>query len=161
VAPGRTASDLRQFKAALRAVAGRARIETPMADADFDGVHEHVRSHGIRTIIPPERGRRRTSRRLGKWRRLMEQRFNKKEYGQRWQVETVNSMIKRRLGSALRARSYWNQCREIILRAITHNGMIVMRVKVFYKAFLFHFLCLLETAMKPSRKLPKHPRCRL
>ena len=34
-------------------------------------------------------------------------------------------MIKRRLGSALRARSYWSQCREIILRVITHNVMIV------------------------------------
>jgi hypothetical protein len=40
-------------------------------------------------------------------------------------VETVNSMIKRRLGSALRARNHWTQCREIILRSITHNVMIV------------------------------------
>lgn len=36
----------------------------------------------------------------------MKRRFDKKKYGQRWQVETVNSMIKRRLGSALRARNY-------------------------------------------------------
>jgi hypothetical protein len=43
-------------------------------------------------------------------------------------------MVKRRLGSALRARSYWSQCREIILRVITHNVMIVVRVKVFYRA---------------------------
>jgi hypothetical protein len=43
-------------------------------------------------------------------------------------------MVKRRLGSALRARSYWNQCREIILRVITHNVMIVIRVRVFYRA---------------------------
>jgi len=34
-------------------------------------------------------------------------------------------MIKRRLGSALRARNFWSQCREIILRVITHNVMIV------------------------------------
>ena len=34
-------------------------------------------------------------------------------------------MIKRRLGSALRARTYWSQCREIILRVITHNVMII------------------------------------
>jgi hypothetical protein len=69
----------------------------------------------------------------------MKQRFNKKKYGQRWQTETVNSMIKRRLGSALRARSYWSQCREIMLRVITHNVMIVARIWVFYRAFLTPF----------------------
>lgn len=64
----------------------------------------------------------------------MKQRFNKRKYGQRWQTETVNSMIKRRLGSALRARGYWSQCREIVLRATTHNVMIVILVRVFYRA---------------------------
>jgi transposase len=57
----------------------------------------------------------------------------KGKYGQRWQVETVNSMIKRLLGSALRARVEANQFREIILRSITHNVMIV-RLQVFYRA---------------------------
>jgi hypothetical protein len=49
----------------------------------------------------------------------------KRKYGQRWQAETVNSMNKRLLGSALRARLSHSQCRETILRAITHNVMIV------------------------------------
>jgi Transposase DDE domain len=135
--PGRgPASDLVLFKAAVRAAAGRARIGTLLADADFDGewVHEHVRSYGIRTLIPPERGRPSEKPPAGKWRRRMKQRFDKRKYGQRWQSETVNSMIKRLLGSALRARSYWSQCREIMLRVITHNVMIVIRVKVFYRA---------------------------
>src|SRR5690606_21521814 len=50
--PGRgPGSGLRQFKAALKAAAERARIGTLLADADDDGewVHEHVRSYGIRT----------------------------------------------------------------------------------------------------------------
>jgi Transposase DDE domain len=131
--PGRgPASDLVLFKAALKEAAGRARIGTLLADADFDGewVHEHVRSYGIRTLIPPERGRPSEKPPAGKWRRRMKARLDKKKYGQRWQTETVNSMIKRRLGSALRARSYWSQCREIILRVITHNVMIVVRVRV-------------------------------
>lgn len=135
--PGRgPASDLVLFKAALKEAAGRARIGTLLADADFDGewVHEHVRSYGIRTLIPPERGRPSEKPPAGKWRRRMKARLDKKKYGQRWQTETVNSMIKRRLGSALRARSYWSQCREIILRVITHNVMIVVRVRVFYRA---------------------------
>src|SRR4051794_14637484 len=140
--PGRgPASDLVLFKAALKEAAGRARIGTLLADADFDGewVHEHVRSYGIRTLIPPERGRPSEKPPAGRWRRRMRQRFDKSKYGQRWQTETVNSMIKRRLGSALRARGYWSQCREIILRVVTHNVMIVVRIRVFYRAILDGF----------------------
>jgi transposase len=128
--PGRgPGSDLRQFKAAVKDAAGRARIGTLLADADYDAewVHEHVRTYSIRTIIPPERGRPTDKLPVGRWRRRMKQWFDKAKYGQRWQTETVNSMIKRRLGSALRARAYWSQCREIILRVITHNVMIVAR----------------------------------
>jgi hypothetical protein len=47
-------------------------------------------------------------------------------------------MIKRRLGSALRARKYQNQCRETVLRAITYNVMIV-RIEVFYRALASPF----------------------
>ena len=129
--PGRgPGSDLQQFEAALKDAAGRARIGTLLGDADYDAewVHEHVReTYGIRTIIPPERGRPSEKPPVGRWRRWMRQQLDnlKAKYGQRWQTETVNSMIKRRLGSALRARTYWSQCREIILRVITHNVMIV------------------------------------
>jgi hypothetical protein len=129
--PGRgPGSDLQQFEAALKDAAGRARIGTLLADADYDAewVHEQAReTYGIRTIIPPERGRPSEKPPAGRWRRWMRQQFGrlKARYGQRWQTETVNSMIKRRLGSALRARTYWSQCREIILRVITHNVMIV------------------------------------
>jgi len=102
--PGRgPASDLVLFEAALRQAVGRARIGTLLADADFDGewVHEHVRPYGIRTVIPPEPGRPSEKPPVGKWRRRMKQRFDKKKkkYGQRWQTETVNSMIKRLQGS--------------------------------------------------------------
>jgi hypothetical protein len=143
--PGRgPASDLVLFEAALKQAVGRARIGTLLADADFDGewVHEHVRSRGIRTLIPPTRGRPSEKPPAGKWRRWMKAQLKrfKGKYGQRWQVEAVNSMIKRRLGSALRARGYWSQCREIILRVITHNVMIVARIRVFYRAPLTPFL---------------------
>jgi hypothetical protein len=136
--PGRgPGSDLVQFGRALSQAVGRARIGALLADADFDAewVHRSIRSHGIRSIIPPERGRPSDKPPSGRWRRRMKQRFGqyKRKYGQRWQAETVNSMIKRRLGSALRARKYGSQCREIILRAITHNVMIV-RIRVFYRA---------------------------
>jgi hypothetical protein len=99
------------------------------ADLDGEGVHEPVRSDGIRTPIPPERGRRAAKPPARRWRR-----FAKAKSGQRWQTETVNSRLKRRLGFALRAESYWSQCRKIILRVITHNVMIVARIRVFYRA---------------------------
>ncbi len=47
--PGRgPGSDLRQFKAAVKDAAGRARIGTLSADADYNAewVHEHVRTCG-------------------------------------------------------------------------------------------------------------------
>ncbi len=108
--PGRgPCSDLVQFPSALGQAVLRARIGTLLADAGFDAewAHVAVRSFGVRTIIPPTQGRPTNKPPVGRWRRVMKQRFAryKPKYGQRWQVETVNSMIKRRLGSALRARN--------------------------------------------------------
>jgi transposase len=136
--PGRgPASDLVQFGRAWPRAVRRAGIEVLRADADFDAewLHTAVRSHAVRTIIPATRGRPTTKPPTGRWRRVMQQRFGrlKPKDGQRWQVETVNSMIKRRLGSALRARVEANQFRKIILQSITHNVMIV-RCWVFYRA---------------------------
>jgi hypothetical protein len=146
-------SDLSQFKTAVKAAMGRARIGTLLGDADYDAewVHEHVRSYGTRTIIPAQRGRPSDKPPAGKWRRWIKQRFPKKHYGRRWQTETAHSMIKRRLGSALRARKYWIQCREIILRITTHNVMIVILVRVFYRARMIRFLMSCQSASFASR----------
>ncbi len=46
-------------------------------------------------------------------------------YRKRPQVETVFSMLKRNLGSALRGRSHWSRCRDMLLRVITHNIMLI------------------------------------
>ena len=45
-----------------------------------------------------------------------------------------NSMSKRLLGSEMRARTYWSRCREMVLRALTFNIMILRRTQVFYRA---------------------------
>ncbi|HWF62437.1 MAG TPA: transposase, partial [Nitrospira sp.] len=60
-------------------------------------------------------------------------------YRQRWQVETVFSMLKRRLSSAVSGRSYWSQCRDLLLRVLTHNVMI-RYLEVFYRAGQATFL---------------------
>jgi hypothetical protein len=120
--------DDRYFEPVLRQVTKRIRIATLLADAGFDSERAHVFARdqcGIRAVIPATRGRPTNRRLRGYWRNKMKQRFPKRKYGQRWQIETVHSMIKRVLGAALRARSYWSQSREIVLKALTLNVMIL------------------------------------
>jgi len=129
--------DIKHTRRLLTTIPPSIRITTVLADAGYDGewVHEFVRNElGSRTIIPATIDRPTSKPPNGRWRRVMKQRFErmKKTYGQRWQIETVNSMWKRLIGSAMRARRYWSQCREITLRAITLNVMILRQQMSFY-----------------------------
>ena len=120
--------DITHFERIVCQAYRRARIETLLGDAGYDAewVHEVARHDlGIRTLIPPKIGRPTDKPPTGYYRRLMSQRLHLTCYGQRWQVETAFSMIKRRLGSAVNARSYWSQCRALMLKAITHNILIL------------------------------------
>ena len=60
-------------------------------------------------------------------------------YGQRWQAETVVSMIKRRQGGYVLGRSDAARGRELSLKVLTHNIMINRRREGFYRAFLTPF----------------------
>jgi len=134
--------DINQLDQTVRPAVGRSQINALLADAgyDYEANHKLAREElGIETIIPARHGRPSNRPPAGKYRRLMREEFDKERYGQRWQVETVFSMIKRNLGSALHGRSYWSQCRELMLLAITHNIMIVMPVELFYRAVLTPF----------------------
>jgi hypothetical protein len=119
--------DFTHFHKAFDQAQRRIRIATLAADAGYDGEHIHVyaRQRKVRTLIPPLIGRPTTKPPQGYWRRTMKRVLKRSRYGQRWQAETTNSMLKRLLGSALRARTYWSQCRETILRGITLNVMIL------------------------------------
>lgn len=120
--------DIVHFEKAVNEAERNVHLKILTADAGYDSEKSHTFArevHGIRTVIPPNAGRKTTKLPSGKWRKIMATRFNKKLYGQRWQVETVNSMLKRNLGSFLRARSYFAQCREMMLRLFVHNVMIV------------------------------------
>lgn len=120
--------DRTHFRPALKEAVAQKRIKSLAADAGYDGEgnHLHARTmYQMRTIIPPTIGRQSVAIPRTKYRRLMRQRFPKQLYGQRWQVETVMSMLKRNFESYTRARSYWSQCKEILLRLFTHNVMIV------------------------------------
>jgi hypothetical protein len=110
----------------------RADVRVVAADAGYDSEDNHRIGRldmGVRTVIPPDIGRPSDKPPATRFRRLMRQRFDREAakvtYGQRWQVETVNSMIKRNLGSALRARTARRRSRELLLRCITHNVMVL------------------------------------
>ena len=85
-----------------------------------------IEARGVRSFIPATAGRPSAKLPAGRYRRQMRQRLDKGygRYGQRWQAETGFSMFKRRLGSTVNARSYWGQCRELLLLAITFNIML-------------------------------------
>jgi hypothetical protein len=132
--------DVNQFCETLAPATERVKIKKILADAGYDSQsnHEYARDvKGIESIIPARLGRP-TKFRLpfrGKYRELMRNDFDEETYGQRWQVETVFSMIKRNFGTAVRARRYWSQCREMMLLALTHNLAIIQLVKeLFYRA---------------------------
>jgi len=116
--------DITHFERIVCQALRRARMTTLLADAGYDAewVHEVARHElAICTIIPPKIGRPTDKAPSGHYRRLMSQRLHLTSYGQRWQVETTVSMIKRRLGSAVNARSYWSQCRALMLKVVAHN----------------------------------------
>ncbi len=107
-------------------------IRCVVADAGYDSEANHRLARldlNLKCIIPPRAGRPTSKPASAPLRRAMQRRFargaDRAVYGQRWQVETVNSMIKRNLGSALRARTAIRRKHELLLRVLTHNIMVL------------------------------------
>ncbi len=120
--------DVHQLRRTLTPATRRVRITHLLADAGYDSEANHCFARhdcGIRTTIPPKYGRPTTKLPTTHYRRLMKQRFDTAAYGQRWQVETVFSAIKRRLGSSLRGRTYHSQNRDMALMVLTYNIMLI------------------------------------
>jgi hypothetical protein len=127
-------SDSPHFEPVLFDAWRRASVEVVVADAGFDSEANHRIARldmGVRSVIPPGIGRPSKAGKppSGHYRRLMRQRFDRKAdnkaYGQRWQSETVNSMLKRNMGAALRARTEQRREREMLLRVVVHNVMLL------------------------------------
>jgi hypothetical protein len=124
------------FEPLLRDAYRRVTVKVAVADSGYDSEDNHRIARqdlGVRSIIPPNTGRPTSKPPTTRHRRNMRNRFKRKAdkaiYSQRWQVETVNSMIKRNLGSALRAKTAGRRSMELLLRVITHNVMIVCEAK--------------------------------
>ena len=120
--------DVADFKKPLERATRLVRIRDVVADAGYDSESNHRFAReqlSVRTTIPANAGRPTKKPASGKYRRQMQIQFDKKKYGQRWQCETVISMIKRRQATATSGRTYWSQCRDLYLMAITHNIMVI------------------------------------
>jgi Transposase DDE domain/Transposase domain (DUF772) len=129
-------SDMPDFQPLLRSAARRANVRTVVADAGYDSERNHRiarQQMSVRSIIPPKIGRPSDKPPTGRYRRLMKQRFSRKAdrkpYGQRAQSETVNSMMKRNLGDALRSIKPKRRKQEMLLRSLTHNIMLAANQK--------------------------------
>jgi len=132
--------DINQFEKIMTPAINRHIIEHVLADAGYDSESNHRfarDTNNIKSTIPPKHGRPTTKPFSGKYRRLMQEEFEKEIFGQRWQVETVFSMIKRNQGEALLSKSDLAQNREMMLKVLTHNIAIILLVKeLFYRACL-------------------------
>ena len=116
--------DSPQLPAAVRQAARLLAPGTLLGDAGYDAEHNHrlCRTLGIaKSVVALNR---RTPER-----RALRRSFPRALYGQRWHAESVFSRHKRRLGSALTSRRPRAQRREVLLRVLTHNLMILRRTR--------------------------------
>jgi hypothetical protein len=116
-------------------------IDTLLGDSGFDSEFNHQFCHeqlGInKTVIAVNDRSRKYSPITGFWRKQMHWHFPRKIYHQRWQVESVFSRLKRRLGYALRARTNESRNVECLLKVVAYNLMVVLLT--FYKELLLTF----------------------
>lgn len=120
-----------KFHRVARQARARHAFKALAADTGFDGEHHHrflYQTLGVIGVIPPERGRPRQSKknhRTGFYRKFIHQHWPKKLYGQRWQIEAYFSMLKRLLDSFLRGMNRRSQQREMSLKVLTLNFMLI------------------------------------
>ena len=129
--------DAHDFAPLLRQACRRVKkVLAALADPGFDSHANHVVAReelGVVSLIKANAGRPTAKVATSQYRQAMKQELvgsqAGKPYGQRAQVETVNSMIKRNLGDCLRARSEKARSMEQLLRVLTHNVMILRRTQ--------------------------------
>lgn len=129
VGTGPHCDDVSGFPALLDAAHDRRRFGRILADAGYDSEtsHRHAReTRGVEALIPAIRGRPPKDGKppTGLYRRQMVEAFDAAAYGQRWQVETVMSMMKRRMGWWTWSRTEVGQSRDLRLLALTHNILL-------------------------------------
>lgn len=130
VRTGKGTSNDAPYLAPLRRAARHYGVLTPagkrsqvvLADRGFDG-------RGVieSDLVPPIRrsGKLTDPKRIAKFEQVSQARLDGL-YGQRWKVETVNSVIKRKFGAAIRSRGYHQQRRETVALAFVYNLHVLL-----------------------------------
>ena len=124
----------------LRDAHRRVRFATSLLDMGYDSerllrlIYEELHA----TAVVPARRNYRNPRRWPKtrYRRRMWRSFDVEAYRQRPQVESVFSRCKRKMGSALSAKTWAGQQREVALRVLTHNLAVLRRRSSFRQSLL-------------------------
>jgi len=116
------------FTPAMLAASWNLDVDRLLADGGYDAEPNHRTAReglGVRSTVIAlnRRGARKWPKQP--YRRQMARRFHRRKYGQRWQAESVFSRLKRRLGAALRGRSDASRNREMHVKVLTHNLMIL------------------------------------
>jgi transposase len=139
-------TDCHYLKPSVTEASKNISIDTLLADSGYDAEYNHQfcrEQFGIRsTVIQVNDRGLKYGRIRGNHRQRMKQRFPAASYRKRWQIESVFSRFKRRLGNTLTARKNESRTSECLLRVLTYNLMIVLLTlkrtvfaNVFYKAF--------------------------
>ena len=113
-------SDVRMLPGLLDVAARGAPIRLVLADAEFDSEpnHQHIRQClGAVSIIPAKR----RGVPQGEIRNQMFRHFPEKPYRQRAKVETIFSVVKRKLSSRAPGRSLALQIRQALLLGLAYN----------------------------------------
>ena len=123
----------------LRSARRRLELGTVLLDAGYDSeaMHELIRWElGAESVIPARASPSSPGPPAGFNRRRMREEFPAEAYGQRWQIESLFSRIKRRLGSELRATSHQGRMAELYAKVLTHALALLALVKtcLFYRA---------------------------
>jgi len=129
-------NDLVEFVPLVRQAHRRQRFETLLGDVAYDSegnLDLLATQHRVAGVFPPRRGQsanKPPSKLRTPRRRTLAQQWPAADYGQRWQIETSFSMLKRLLGSALSSRRRHAIDREITLRVLTLNLMILLSTAI-------------------------------
>jgi len=124
-------NDAADFLAAVRQACRHLPIDRLYADGAYDSEEFHRICREVlginSTVIPLNRRGRPAAQPSGPYRREMHEHFPARRYGQRWHIESTFSQHKRRLDSALRARSSQVRYGECLIRVLAHDLMILRR----------------------------------
>jgi hypothetical protein len=127
------ASDLRRFLPLVCDLYDDARPRFLVCDAGFDAEWIHTACRDlldIHSLIPAKSRGGSRGPPQGKRRRWMASHLEQTRYHARSQVETVFSMLKRRLRDTLHARKPWAQHRAAWLKVLVHNLLILARYRL-------------------------------